>query len=1364
MAISPYPQAQEGSPERDISDAKHRLLKKRLSGLSLQPERDPILPRPSGVPTPLSPEQRRIWLHAAQQPDAPVYNEPFTLYRHGSLDIAILEAAFNEIIRRHEALRTRFTAVGEQIVVPEWPQKLSLADLSALDPSKREAEALRLAGEDAQKQIPFDAFPLFRILVVRLSAQEHRIYLVFHHLIFDNHSNERVLLPELAAIYSAFAAGEPAPLPPPSIQYGDYAWWRNRQAGSRSFQSHLAWWLDQLSGDLPDLRLPEDHPRVLNTDYRGRMESFSIDAPTAERLRRLSLTQGVSLYATLMAAFHLLLFRYTGQNDLIVGSSASARRQTELVPVIGCFLDTFVVRSRPTAQLTFTHFMHQLWESILGGLAAAEVPFDRLVQELKPQRRIGRNPIFDLFFSVLPPAPQIDGWSTAQRDIHVGACKFDLHLEVQDAPSGELPFRLLYRTDILEPATIERIARHWRTLLQSIVANPEAELGALEIVDPDELAQLFGPSGWNDTAQPYPHFTLPAIFEEQVRRTPDKIAGVFAEQSYTYAQLNARANQIASKLIAAGVTPGSIVAVLLDRSLDLLAGLLAVHKTGAAYLPVDIRAPRARIEACLRDAAPAAILTQQSLADRTADSPLPRIWLNDPLRTAIQPPTATMPLRAATPEGIAYLIQTSGTTGEPKSVEISHRSLVNLLFSMQRQPGMTPEDTLLAVTPVSFDIAALELFLPLITGATVVIADSNQARDPQLLAEAIESSGCTILQATPTTWRMLTGFGWNGLRRNGAPGALRLILCGGEPLTRDLAERLLATGAELWNMYGPTETTIWSTIAQVHPGAAGAVPIGLPIANTTAYILDRQLRQLPVGVPGELFLGGDGLARGYRSRPEQTAERFLAIESAGGARLYRTGDLAVRRPSGSLEVLGRVDNQVKIRGHRIELEAVEAAVLRHPGVAAAAARTWIEPSGDARLSAYIVPRDSSSPPNIITMHAFLLAHVPESMIPSDLIVLPSIPLTAHGKTDRACLPRPEPDAASTSAAEAPHGSPEEKRLAGIWANLLGRSSVGVEDNFFDLGGHSILVPALQQRILEEFGRHISIVELFNWPTVRHQARLLGLDNPASVQISSGVDALRPHGDQGAIFWIHCMQPELAKAIESNHRFYSVALTPEELEALDSSVSISDLAGRIIEKIIATEPQGPYLIGGLCAFGILAYEVASQMRARGLAVAMVVILDAPNPTCHESPHSLRQRFSYLPYGFKRVLQLDFKVTLIYLGERISKSFADRNRAKSFPSEVRLAEDIVVAAARRYSPGAYGGEVLLLLASERPPYLNFLAGWKKVVTGTLHTRYIHGHHRNLLETGNVRHVGQVLTSVLVSSRQDSSEIVPELGKQE
>ena len=685
-------------------------------------------------------------------------------------------------------------------------------------------------------------------------------------------------------------------------------------------------------------------------------------------------------------------------------------------------------------------------------------------------------------------------------------------------------------------------------------------------------------------------------------------------------------------------------------------------------------------------------------------------------------------------DNAAYVIHTSGSTGRPKAVEISHRAFVNLLESMREKPGFSASDTLLAITTVSFDIAGLELFLPLISGGKVVIASRSVALDPYLLASAIEESACTVLQATPATWRGLLSTGWRGKL------GMR-VLCGGEVLTRDLADRLLALRLELWNMYGPTETTIWSTVHRVTEGK-GPIAIGQPIANTRTYILDQQKQPVPIGVVGELHIGGLGLANGYRGQPQLSSDKFVARPTVTEARIYRTGDQALYRGDGSIEIQGRIDNQVKIRGYRIELEDIEASLSAHPGVAAAAAKVWPNLSGDNRIIAYLVGKQSP-PPNAFELREFLRSRVPDYMIPSDVVALKEMPLTANSKMDRKALPAPTfNNDRHISAAPCTEA---EQQLAAIWTDLLGITSVSLDDNFFDLGGHSLLVARLQQRIFTAFGSKLAMAAIFHAPTIASQIRLL---TEKSMNDRSRLIPIKVNGTRPPLFWL---QPpprirNLAAYLEEDQPLLGVTLTLDDIGPSVSESTIEKFARCCLETILSAQPSGPYYLGGLCTSGILAYEVAAQLTRAGHTVASLVMLDAENPIFYRRLDTLSIEFAKLSYyGHRALRRRGTKMFFRHVNSRLKRLL---RLEEASPTEMSAIEAAILAAAFRYRPSNYLGDVLLLLAKDRPALVDYLSGWQVVVSGRLTCKDVVGHHDELLDPENAAGVARTLTTHLAS----------------
>jgi amino acid adenylation domain-containing protein len=1041
----------------------------RLGGLA---PAAPLAPASREGPLPLSFAQERLWFLQQLEPGSARYTIPLGLRLAGPLDVAGLERALHDLVARHEALRTTFPAVDgrpAQVISAPEPVRLEVSDLRGLPPAGREPEARRRAREAARRPFDLARGPLLRAQLMRLDGEDHVLLLVLHHIAADGWSLG-LLTAELGAAYTAHLRGQPVTLPDAPIQYADFAVWQRRWLSGEALDAQLEYWRRQLAGSPPVLELPADHPRTAEPGDHGGVEEFTISAESAARLTALARAHGSTLFMTLLAAFQTLLSRHTGSSDIVVGTPVAGRTRSETEQVVGLFLNTLVLRTSLSGDPTFAELLSRARETVLAASAHQDVPFERLVAELQPGRDLGRAPLFQVMLS-MNNFPQQDlrlpGVAVSRFPIDSGAAKFDLTLSFTETPDG-LRGELEYDRDLFEEATIARLPGHLQTLLAQVAAHPEARLSELSMLTEAESRLLVE---WNATAAGLPVApTLHALVEEQVALAPGAVAVADDHQELTYAQLDVRANQLAHHLRSLGAGSGTLVGVCLERGVDLVVALLGILKAGAAYLPLDPDFPARRLALMLDDCQAPLLLTQSTLLGRLPDGRGAQVLLLDGEAAAIDTHPETPPDVRCDGGDLAYVIHTSGSTGTPKGVMVEHRSVVNLLASMRRQPGIGAGDILLAVTTLSFDIAALELFLPLAGGARVVVAGPGVAADGARLADRIAETGATVVQATPVTWRMLLDAGWQG-----DPG-LR-ILCGGEALDRALADRLLARGAALWNLYGPTETTIWSALHRVEPGD-GPVPIGRPIANTRIHLLDEHRSPVPVGVPGELYIGGAGVARGYLRRPELTAERFLTDPFAPepGARMYRTGDLARRRPDGTLECLGRIDHQVKIRGHRIECGEVEAALLAHPGVREAVVVARDAGAGERRLVAYLVAA-AGRPPTTTELRAHLRRSLPGYMVPDAFVGLDALPHTPNGKLDRAALPAPEgrPD---LDAAYAAPRTPTEGVLAALWAELLGIDRVGAHDNFFDLGGHSLLATRLIAAMERRFGVRLPLALLF----------------------------------------------------------------------------------------------------------------------------------------------------------------------------------------------------------------------------------------------------------------------------------------------
>ncbi len=1292
--------------------------------------------RPAGAVVPLSLNQQRLWLQSLSNPYSTAYNESITIYKHGSFQLDILEASLNEIIKRHEALRTNVRSDGTVIIHDLLTVSLMLVDLSHLTQEDRGVETLRIAAENAGEPFTLDSGPLFRIRIVRINKVEHRCLFTFHHIVCDGISFSRVLVPELAHIYDAFEQGIVPELEKPTLQYGDFAYWSKTQNRTSDDDRRLAYWLKQLSGELPILQLPCDRERPASPSHKGAVHLFEVDRELTKQVRELSRQQRVSPYITLFTAFSTLLFRYSGQSDIIVGTPCDARNRTELEDVFGYFLNIMPIRTYPSAALSFTHFLNQVRETIFDGLEAADIPFDLLVRSLEQTRDTSCHPVFQAFFSMRPPeASYPNGWALSYSDGTAKDAKFDLYLEMMEK-ADVIEARFFYSSDLFDADTLSRAAVHLLTLLKSVCENPEATLSGHSVMGAEEHSDVLSLSQGEVTSSSVYETTIQALVHQHVLRRPEAKVARWGDKWLTYADLDRRTQTYVRELHKRGIGSGSVVVVALEHCFDLLSVILAVLSVRAAFLPLDTRAPRERIQECLIDAIPNLIVTHGHTVPDLIGGPFPVLlvedvaWFTDTDKT----PSDALFHVAGESGDSAYVIYTSGTTGKPKGVEVSQRSLVNLLVAMQHTPGFVPGDVMLALTTVSFDIATLELLLPLVSGGTVVLASRQESQDPRLLHLLIERSGCTVVQATPATWRTLLSSAWISTRPLTAAG-LR-IWCGGEVLTADLAQKLLATGAEVWNLYGPTETTIWSTVDRVLPqdnGLNRPVSVGRPIANTQAYIVGVDQELLPIGVPGILLIGGVGLAKGYRGDPSLTLERFCDCQYPIKSRLYLTGDRAVRKRDGSIEIKGRIDNQVKIRGHRVELEAVESIAERHHLVTAAAARTWPEPDGAARLALYLTVSGPS--PSHTDLREYLASKIPEYMIPSDIVTLPSLPTNSSGKLDRSRLPKPPKNALSHSAGSFRTMTDHEKRVATLWSKLLPLSEIDGNDSFFLLGGHSLDVAALVSLIQAEFGLNISMAELFHKPTVRQQSLLIQQRQSEHHKTTPGVITLQPEGSGTPMYWIHYVNEGIAQTLGNSHPFVSVVLTTEDVVALGDCPTIESMAMLHVRKLLATSPTGPYRIGGFCVGGLLAYEVSSLLRKAGYDVSLLVLVDVPNSSTPFFKKGVRYGRWIVGQGGVRALKWSIKNRM---GAR------RRGKLGRSENEMRNVQFMAEHAAESYRPPRYDGNVLLIQASERL-HMDLHAAWNDVAPNVT-TRYVDGHHDDLMKPENVHKVGlAILTEV-------------------
>lgn len=1043
---------------------------------------------------PLSYNQRSLWFLHQLAPESGVYNISFAVRIQSDVDTSILIHVLQTLISRHPCLRTTYTTYDGQPV--QQISKYSEVHFQTINASNwNRSDLNKHLAEEANRFFNLEQSPLLRVNLFTCYEQNHILLLTTHHIVCDTWSLG-IILSELQVLYQAEKLNKTVYMPPLSYQYATYVQWQAEMLVSSVSKELWRYWEHQLSGELPILNLPTDYPHPPVQTYQGASHTFNLSDKLTLQLKKLSQAEGVTLYMTLLAAFQVLLCRYTGQEDILVGSPSAGRTRREFKEIVGYFVNPIILRANLSDNPPFKTFLAQVRQTVLAAIAHQDYPFALIVEQLQMRRDPSRTPLFQVLFSMqqiqrfgeigdsLAPYEtevKLDwgGLSLEPYPINQQEGQFDLILEI--VQGKEAIFGVLkYNTDLFNASTISRMAGHFQTLLEGIVANPQQTISELPLLTESERYQLL--VEWNDTQADFPQDKcIHQLFEKQVEKTPDAIAIVFEDQQLTYRELNARANQLAHYLQTLGVKPETLVGICIERSLEMLIGLLGILKAGGAYVPLDPEYPQ-RLTYMLEDARVLVLLAQQSLKPLLSKLKIPVVCLDTHWNIIYQERKENL-ISNVQSNNLAYVIYTSGSTGKPKGVQISHQSIVNFLTSMQQELELTHQDTLLAVTTICFDIAALELYLPLICGSRVVLASRALTTNGSQLWQTLVDSNITLMQATPATWQLLLASGWQSNPR-------LKILCGGEALPKKLAAQLMDKGVSVYNLYGPTETTIWSTVCKVQSNQSNKQShessefIGRPIANTKIYILDSNLQLVPIGVPGELHICGVGLARGYRNLPELTAEKFISnpFSDEPANRLYKTGDLARYHSDGSIEFLGRFDQQVKVRGFRIELGEIETVLAQHLNIVQTVVVAREDNLGDKRLVAYFIPIGEQVP-TAGELRRFLNKKLPEYMIPSVFIPLTAFPLTPNGKVNYLNLPAPESFRPQLETAYVMPQTEVEQIIATIWQQILQLENVGIYDNFFDLGGHSLLAVQMHSQLQATFGQKLLILDLFKYPTI-----------------------------------------------------------------------------------------------------------------------------------------------------------------------------------------------------------------------------------------------------------------------------------------
>jgi amino acid adenylation domain-containing protein len=1060
----------------------------RQEGIRMETEQ-PVLRRGGAADLPLSSAQQRLWVLHQLEPQGAVYNIPMGLRLAGHLQVTAMEEAFNSIVARHEALRTTFShkqGNPVQAVQPAAPLPLPVFDLQSIPAELREQRLQVLLAQEARK--PFDLVqgPLLRVALYRLAPEEHILLANMHHIVSDGWSIS-IFLKEMAEFYTARVRKREAELPELPIQFADYAAWQQESLQGPVLQEQLAFWKKQLAGMPEALELPGARRRPAVSSHAGMQHEFDLPAGEIARLKQIAVSANATPFMVFLAAFQVLLFRYTRQSDIVVGSPISGRTRVETEPLIGFFVNTLVLRTSVPGELAFHDLLKRTRETVLSASANQDLPFERIVEELQPERDSGQTPLFQIMFtfdSQTGAQWPLPGLRVRRENIDTKTAKFDLTLSITETPGG-ISAGFEYATDLFDHETVLAMESHYRALLREIAENPGRAIADLPMLSPQEQEKIL--TGWNRTETAFAQGKcLHEAIAEQARRIPEAPALFFEDTVLSYAEVERRANQLARVLVKNGVAAETRVALCLERAPEMVIAILAVLKAGGAYVPLDPDCPPQRLAWMLQDAAPAALVTGQRFLQLVPREFTGSVISPDRDWNTIAQEPETAPAVAVDESNAAYVIYTSGSTGTPKGVVNEHRGVLNYLFWSQQLCPLGSTDRALLKTPYTFDVSVPEFFWTLMTGASLVIARPGGHKDPDYMVDLIERHGITTLRFVPS---MLQVFLEAGEVERCA--SLKRVICSGELLPVAAQKRFFERlpHAELLNHYGPTETAVEMTHWRCR-AEDSSIPIGHPGANTRLYILDERLQPVPVGVPGELFIAGTQVARGYLNRPSLTAEKFMPdpFNSAPGERMYRSGDLARWRNDGTVEFLGRLDYQVKLRGFRIELGEIESALAEHPAVLEAVVITREKENAEKYLAAYFTSKDGHAAPAAAELREHLLQKLPDYMVPATYLPLEALPRTSSGKIDRKLLPAPE--ALPVETTYVPPHSPVQEMLAGIWARMLNRPRMGIYDNFFELGGHSLLAIRIVSRIRDAFQVEMPLQAMFAQPTIAHLARLI----------------------------------------------------------------------------------------------------------------------------------------------------------------------------------------------------------------------------------------------------------------------------------
>jgi amino acid adenylation domain-containing protein len=1330
---------------------------------------------------PLSFGQQRLWFVHQFEPSSSANNVPVTVRLTGNLSISALVESLHEIVMRHEVLRTSFPLVDGnpvQSIAPDFPKSLPIVDLSALSPAERQDEARRISAIESRKPFDLEHGPIVRFMLIKFDDRDCLLIRNMHCIICDGASCD-LFYEELIALYTAFSIGQPSPLAPLPIQYADFSVWQRQWLQGEILETQVKYWQQKLSGSLSTIQLPYDRPRPQGAEaYLGNSRGLMLPKSLNQALTQLSQQCGATLFMLLLTAFEVFLHRYSGQEDLLISFASAARGQVETERLLGFFSNTLFLRTKLERHLTFRELLDRVRQDCVDAYNHQDIPFEKLVEEIRPEQNQDRSPLFQTKFTLNLPWSEGRGVTKVELPdlqiapqtgyVYPGQTKYDLILVVREQDEG-LRTVFDYNADLFDVATIDRMLGHMQNLLEGIVANPDCPISELPLLTKPEQQQLLE---WNQTQVEYPAKCIHQLFEEQVQRTPDAVAVVFEDRQLTYQELNARSNQLANYLGTVGVGADVPVGICIERSLAMAIGLLGILKAGGAYVPLDPAYPQARLAYMLENSQIAVLLVSQQSVNELPSHHVPIVNLDsDWVEEIAQQSSENLDL-AVEPDRLSYVIYTSGSTGIPKGVAMTQRAISNLISWQLQQPRSQDRPKTLQFAPISFDVSCQEIFATWCAGGTLVLIDEQLRLDPLALLQLIDRHEIERLFLPVVALQQLAQV---AVSHELFPAGLRDIIASGEQLKITPAIQKFFTkldNCRLHNHYGPTESHVVSALTLSDPVENWpAIPsIGRPIANTQIYVLSPDLQPVPIGTSGELYIGGDCLARGYFNRPDLTAERFIPNpfrdRLGDTSRLYKTGDVARYWQDGNIEYLGRIDDQVKIRGFRIELGEIETLLVQHPAISQATVAVREDLPGDRQLVAYCVV-DLDRPPTNIELRDFIAQKVPNYMVPLIFVMLSTLPISPNGKIDRRALPVPDysrPESENTFVAPR---NELERQLTQIWQKILGIDSIGIQDNFFELGGHSLIAVQMFAEIERTWGKNLPLATLFQAQSIEKLADVMS--QQGWVAPWSSLVPLQTNGSKSPLFLIHSIGGNileyylLSHYLGQNRPVY--ALQSQGLDGKQEPLtSVEDMASHYLQEIQTVQPQGPYFLAGYSFGGLIAYEIAQQLCVQGQNVAFLAQLDTKRPNHYTKTRPSLPKVIQL--HLQNLQQLKIKEKIQYIQDRVEhlisnnsyKEYIIRELSKTTPLTPQYLNllDCNLHANQSYRPIVYPGKMILFrcqiqnIKSAMSPDL----GWDGLPSGGLEIKHVPGNHYGMLKEPLVQVVAEKIQFCLQKAQANSS----------